>query len=116
MNKVQFLLIAAMLALPAPAAAQADNFTIVNATGISLSSLAVRRFGTDQWLPLVVDPVPVPDKGRGAAQFKNQDCAFDLRGTLPNGETVVWSGVNLCEVKTLTLNRGANGELWVDYR
>ena len=29
--------------------------------------------------------------------------------------TVVWSGVNLCEVKAVILNRNASGAVWVDY-
>lgn len=105
----------AALPAPAPALAQAGNFTVVNATGIDLTGLAVRRFGTSEWLPLVVRPVPLPNSGRGAAVFKDEDCAFDMRATLPDGRTVVWRGVNLCQVKVVTLNQKAGGALWVDY-
>ena len=106
---------AAGLAAPAPAAAQAGNFTIVNATPIDFTGLSVRRFGSGQWQPLVVSPGRVPVAGRGAATFRDEDCAFDLRATLPDGRTVVWPGVNLCEVKVVTLNQKAGGTLWVDY-
>jgi hypothetical protein len=101
--------------LPVPAAAQAGNFTIVNATGIDFTGLAVRRFGTTEWLPLTVSPVPLTKAGRGAASFRDEDCAFDLRANLPDGRTVVWPGVNLCQVKVVTLNQKAGGALWVDY-
>lgn len=107
---------AAFAALPAPALGQAGSFTIVNATGIDFTGLAVRRFGTREWLPLAVSPVPLPNSARGAANFKDEDCAFDLRATLPDGRTVVWPGVNLCEVKVVTLNQKAGGALWVDYQ
>lgn len=106
---------AAFAAAPAPSLAQAGNFTIVNATGIDFTGLAVRRFGTSQWLPLTVSPVPLPVAGRGAADFKDEDCAFDLRATLPDGRSVVWPGVNLCQVKVVRLNQKAGGALWVDY-
>lgn len=106
---------AAFAALPAPGLAQAGNFTLVNATGIDFTGLSVRRFGTSQWLPLTVSPVPLPNSGRGSAQFSDEDCAFDLRATLPDGRTVVWPGVNLCQVKVVTLNQKAGGALWVDY-
>lgn len=106
---------AAFAAAPAPAPAQAGDFTIVNATGIDFTGLAVRRFGTTEWLPLVVRPVPLPNSARGAAVFKDEDCAFDMRATLPDGRTVVWPGVNLCQVKVVTLNQKAGGALWVDY-
>jgi hypothetical protein len=102
---------------PAPASAQASSFTLVNNTDVSFTQMMVRRFGTNQWLPLTVSPVPVPSSGgRGGVEFSNPDCAFDLQATLPDGRAVVWSGVNLCEAKIVTLNRGAGGELWVDYR
>ncbi len=109
-------LAALVIATSAPAVAQATNFTLVNNTDIDFTALKARRFGTEQWLPLVVAPVPVARSGgRGAVQFSNQDCAFDLEATLPDGRLVVWSGVNLCEARVVTLNRTASGELWVDY-
>jgi hypothetical protein len=117
--KQALALAAAALAFvsPVPALAQAANFTLVNNTDIDFTSLKVRRFGTDQWLALAVTPVPVAKSGgHGSVQFSNQDCAFDLQATLPDGRIVLWSGVNLCDAKVVTLNRTANGQLWVDYQ
>ena len=51
----------------------------------------------------------------GAIDFKDPDCAFDIQATLQGVGTVVWPGVNLCEVKAVILNRNASGALWVDY-
>lgn len=118
MRRALSFIIAALLILPsAPALAAAGNFIIVNATGIDMTGLAVRRYGTENWEPLIIRPLPLAKSGgRGAAQFKNEDCAFDLRATLPNGQMVIWPGVNLCETQVLTLNRDANGNLWVDYQ
>ena len=50
-----------------------------------------------------------------ACHFENPDCAFDLRATVAGAGQVVWSGVNLCDVKSVTLNRDAAGRDWVDY-
>ena len=115
--KASLALIAAALvaAAPAPAAAQAANFTLVNNTDIPFTGMMARRYGSKQWMPLTVSPVPVASRGRGAVQFSDPDCAFDLQATLPDGRMVVWSGVNLCDAKVVTLNRGANGLLWIDY-
>lgn len=108
--------VAFVCAMPSPLAAQAGNFTLINKTDIDFAGLMARRFGTRQWQPLVIAPIPVPRSGgRGSVQFTNPDCAFDLQATLPDGRLVVWSGVNLCDAKVVTLNRGAGGELWVDY-
>ena len=112
-----FALAALAAGSPVPGLAQATSFTLVNNTDIDFSALKARRFGTDQWMPLAVAPVPVAKSGgQGAVQFSNQDCAFDLQATLPDGRSVVWSGVNLCDAKIVTLNRSAGGNLWVDYR
>ncbi len=118
--KASLAILAAALALagsPAPAEPQAVSFTIVNNTEIPFAGLKIRRFGGADWVPLTVAPLPVAAKGgTGAVDFSNPDCAFDLQATLPTGQLVVWSGVNLCEARIVTLNRAASGELWVDYR
>lgn len=118
MRKLLVTMLAALAAAGSPSAAraQAGDFAIVNATSIDFTGLAVRRFGTNQWLPLTVSPVPLMKSGgRGAARFRNEDCAFDLKATLPDGRDVIWSNVNLCQVKVVRLNQNARGQLWVDY-
>lgn len=85
---------------------------MINATGLNMTGLTVRRTGTEAWKPLGTAPSPGE---RGAIEFSDPDCAFDIQATLQGVGTVVWSGVNLCEVKTVTLNRSASGAIWVDY-
>ena len=104
---------ASIATLSAPASAQgAGGFSIVNATGLNLTGLTIRRYGTQSWKALGSAPSP---GARGSVQFSDPDCAFDIQATLQGIGTVVWSGVNLCEVKTVVLNRNASGQLWVDY-
>ncbi|MEO5611641.1 MAG: hypothetical protein ABIT68_02585 [Sphingomicrobium sp.] len=108
-----FLFVAAILAaLPASALAGAANFTVVNATGRDIISLSIRRFGTTAWQPLGAAPRA---GARGSIQFSDDDCAFDIQGSLAGGVSAVWSGVNLCEAKAVTLNRSDSGAAWVDY-
>lgn len=106
-------LAAALLATsPTAALAGAGNFTIVNATGLDITALAIRRFGDGGWKPLAAAPRA---GARDSVQFSDPDCAFDIQATLAGGATAVWSGVNLCEAKAVTLNRTAAGAVWVDY-
>lgn len=105
--------LAAALALgSAPASAAADDFTLINATGRAMSGISIRRFGTQDWQSL---GLAAPAGGQVAVAFSNPDCAFDIRAELAGGTTAIWSGVNLCEVKAVRLNREPSGELWVDY-
>lgn len=112
--RIQLAFLAALsgLAAPAPALAGASSFAVVNAAGADISSLSIRRVGTTQWLPL---DVAAALGASAPVRFANPDCAFDLRATLANGATVTWSGVNLCDVKLVTLRRNAAGLAWVDY-
>jgi len=113
MKRLFVLAVASVLAAhPAPAFAGATDFSVVNATGLNMTGLTIRRYGTDGWKALGSAPSP---GGRGSVRFTDPDCAFDIQATLQGVGTVVWAGVNLCEVKTVILNRNAAGALWVDY-
>ena len=109
------LLTVALLASgsPALAAPGASKFTLVNGTNAPLAELSIRRAGTQDWRPLA--PASAPAGAKAAVDFKDPDCAFDIQATLQGVGPVVWSGVNLCEVKTVILNRNASGAIWVDY-
>src|SRR6478609_11935173 len=92
--------LAAAIASPAFAGG-ASNFTLVNGTGGGLAELSIRRAGTQDWKPLGAAPA---DGARGSVTFKDPDCAFDLRANV-GGSPVTWAGVNLCDVKSVTLRR-----------
>ncbi len=95
-----------------PAAAGVNGFALVNQTGSALSGLALRRVGDSAWVQLA----PAPAAGAAAAiSFDHPDCAFDIRATVAGGGQSVWRGVNLCDVKNVTLNRDSSGRTWVDY-
>ena len=95
-----------------PALAGATNFVLVNGTSGALAELSTRRAGTSDWKPLGAAPSA---GARGAIQFSDPDCAFDIRATVPGAGPVTWAGVNLCAVKSVTLQRDAAAGAWVDY-
>jgi len=106
------LLTAAILASPSPSLAAAGNFTLVNKTGSAIVSLQIRRVGTTAWQSLGGNPA---NGSRTAVAFANPDCAFDIKADLAGGQSATFTGVNLCDVTTVTLNRGSGGNIWVDY-
>ena len=108
-------LVASLAIVPlssAMAAPGASGLTIANATGQALTTLSIRRTGTQSWRPLPAGPIR---ESQAKIPFADPDCAFDIKATLGNGAVAEWAGVNLCETKLLTLNRNASGVTWVDY-
>jgi len=113
MKRLIALLLGLMtIAQPAQALAGAGNFTLVNRTGANIASMQIRRVGTSAWQPLGGNPAV---GSRVAVAFTDPDCAFDVQARLADGKSVTFTGVNLCDVTVVTLNRGPGGDLWVDY-
>jgi hypothetical protein len=106
------LILAALMVPVSPAHSGASNFTLVNGTGGALSELSIRRSGTEEWKPLGSAPAA---GARAPISFSNPDCAFDIRATIPGAGPVTWAGINLCDVKSVTLKRDGSAGAWVDY-
>lgn len=109
----RLVLLAVLLASASPGlAAGASSFMLVNGTGVALADLSIRRAGTAAWKPLG----PAPSAGaRRTMTFNDPDCAFDIRATVAGVGPITWAGVNLCAVKSVTLNRDGSAGTWVDY-
>ena len=112
--RMKHIAVAALLALSvSPAlAAGASNFTLVNGTGAGIADLSIRRSGTADWKALGSAPAA---GARGPVSFSDPDCAFDIRATVAGAGPVTWAGVNLCDVKSVTLQRDSSAGAWVDY-
>jgi hypothetical protein len=97
----------ALLSEPGP-------FVLANGTGVRLEELSIRPAdGAGQWRPLGAGTIAAGARAAMPAPG-GQLCAFDLRAST-GGAPATWSSVNLCDVKTVTLNRRSDGTLWVDY-
>jgi hypothetical protein len=105
----------ALLLLTLPSAGFAGpgaaGFTLVNGTSGALGPLSIRRAGSNEWKPLGASPAA---GARTSVQFKDPDCAFDIRANVA-GSAVTWTGVNLCDVKSVTLKKDDSAGAWVDY-
>src|SRR5690242_19782282 len=109
----RLICLALLSAFAAPAfAAGASNFTLVNGTNAALADLSIRRAGTQEWKPLGAAPAA---GARGSMNFSDPDCAFDIRANVAGAGQVTWADVNLCAVKSVTLNRDRSAGAWVDY-
>jgi len=104
-------ILASLLVTASPAFAGASAFTLVNGTNGALADLSIRRAGTNEWKPLGSAPAA---GARGSVQFSDPDCAFDIRANV-GGSPVTWTGVNLCDVKSVTLQRDPSAGAWVDH-
>ncbi|HEY7959743.1 MAG TPA: hypothetical protein VID20_06745 [Sphingomicrobium sp.] len=108
----RLIILLTLASVASPALAGASGFTLVNGTGAALAQLSIRRSGTQEWKTLGSAP------GVGARmdmKFSDPDCAFDIRANVPGAGAVTWADVNLCDVKSVTLNRDAAAGAWVDY-
>lgn len=85
---------------------------LVNGTGGALAEVSIRRAGSSDWKPLGAAPAP---GASGSVQFNDPDCAFDIRATVAGAGPTTWAGVNLCDVKAVTLKRDESAGAWVDY-
>lgn len=101
------LLLAAAVSAPGP-------IVLVNAAGGALEELSIRpsqvsasweRYGAGRLSQGARASMPSPG---------GQLCAFDIRARV-GGAPVTWVLVNLCDVKSVTLNRRPDGTLWADY-
>jgi hypothetical protein len=101
-----------LLAAGSPALAGATNFTLVNGTGAALASVSITRSGTSDWKPLGASPAA---GSRASVSFSNPDCAFDIRANVAGKGPVTWTGVNLCDVKSVILKSDDSAGAWVDY-
>jgi hypothetical protein len=106
-----FAIAALAASLASPALAGASNFNLVNGTPVALGDVSIRRAGTNEWKSLV--PARSPGAS-GSIQFKDPDCAFDIRANVA-GSPVTWTGINLCDVKSVTLKKDDSAGAWVDY-
>lgn len=89
-------------------------FVLVNGGGERITELSIRQSeGSAAWRPL--GPGALSPGARSAIAAQPGDlCAFDIRGKV-DGKAATWFSVNLCDVKSVMLNRRSDGTLWVDY-
>ena len=105
--------LAAFLALGADLAASEQIFTLVNATGLSITRVELTPAGLERWADHVLDVERLPTGGRSEVLFISAEdhCLWDLRLKNSRGQTLYWREVDLCAFETITLHV-RDGKTW----
>lgn len=94
-----------------------QDFTLVNQTGLSIVELYVSPSDTDNWEEDVLGVDILEDEQRCRVTFHRDEdsCMWDLMIVDEDEDEVVWNGVNLCEVSSVTLF-WEDGRAWAEVR
>lgn len=110
-NILVFLLAIGVFYLPSFSTAEvsaqaAQDFTLVNKTGVEIYALYVTPHNSDQWGEdiLGVDTLPDGDTLEITFARKEKSVLWDLRIEDEDGSYLVWTRLNLTAIATLTLN------------
>ena len=109
MRRIVYLLVCGGLAAAAVAAPR--PITIVNGTDAPLRDVAAKPQNSADWTTLAPGLSP---GARTQIMLEPDVCAYDVRGSAV-ASMLTWRGVNLCETRSVTLNRRGDGAVWVDY-
>ncbi|GGH52666.1 hypothetical protein GVY41_08645 [Frigidibacter albus] len=93
-------------AMALPAAALDRRVKIVNQTGYTIVEFYASNTGTSDWQEDILGPDVLPS---GSSVMVNIDdgtgyCKYDLLAVFEDGDEVVRSDLNVCEVGTFTYN------------
>jgi hypothetical protein len=106
-------LVAAFVAPPAMAGAQ--DFTLVNRTGVEIHQVFASSSATDSWEEDILGEDTLPDGESVEIQFSPKEDAelWDLRIADGEGNTITWERLNLLEISKVTLHY-KDGKAWAD--
>lgn len=93
---------------PAPAAntAGAQDFTLINATGVEIDKVYIAPHSSDDWEEDILGQDTLPDGQKVDIKFNRAEKAalWDLRVEDSKENSIEWENLNLLEISKLTLN------------
>jgi hypothetical protein len=100
-----------MLVLAAGAWAGSQDFTLVNRTGLTISELYVSAAQSDDWEEDILGVDVLPDGESVTIHFAPKERAkvWDLMIVDEDGDQVVWEGLRLNDIHTVTLRYDKKG-------
>jgi hypothetical protein len=98
-----------------PSAAGAQDFTLVNATGVDINAVHISPHSADNWQEDILGQDTLPNGKQVDIHFNRGEKAamWDLRIEDKAGNPIEWENLNLLEISKLTL-RYANNKATAD--
>lgn len=109
MRRLVAAILLATISTAAPAAEQ--KIAVVNQVGAPIAGLSARPAGGTEWTGVAPGLSP---GARIGVSLPGEGCAYELRAKLAGGGQATWS-VNVCETRSVILNRRTDGTAWADY-
>jgi len=104
MKKMFALALFAGLALTGAAKAEKQDFTLVNKTGYEIDKVYVAPSKSDNWEEDVLGDDSLDDGETFDMHFTDyKTCKFDIKVVYSDGDTAVWSALDLCAITKVTL-------------
>ena len=107
--------ISTMLLLPTAFAQGAQDFTVVNMTGVTIAELYVSPHTTNDWEEDILGQDMLANGESLNIHFSRTEKAakWDLKIVDKEGNSIEWENLNLLEISKLTLHY-KNGKAWAD--
>ncbi|HWN08598.1 MAG TPA: hypothetical protein VNO50_04890 [Pyrinomonadaceae bacterium] len=91
---------------PAADTAGAQDFTLVNATGVEIDKVFISPHDSDDWEEDILGQDTLPDGQKVDVKFNRAEksALWDLRVEDSKENSIEWENLNLLEISKLTLN------------
>ncbi|MDD4364890.1 MAG: hypothetical protein PHF19_04030 [Synergistales bacterium] len=109
-------LIGLLLSVASPLYAGAQDFVVVNRTGVTIYGLYVSPSDTESWEENLIEDTSIPDGGSLEISFSGYDSSeahWDVMVTDENDDSLIWEDINLLKYGRVVLH--FDGErAWAD--
>ena len=105
-----------LLALSFPVYSADQDFTLVNATGVTIDEFYVSPVSVNDWQEDVLGIEVLEDGEEVAVKFSRDEeaCAWDLMIKDKEGTEIHWENIDLCEHTRITLHF-KDGKAWATF-
>jgi hypothetical protein len=100
-----FVVLSFIAAAPVLRAQAAQDFTLINKTGLSIDQLFISATDKAEWEEDVLGVEVLPADAEAEINFHPTEgaCFWDLKIVDEEGDSVEWDDIDLCEAVTVTL-------------